>query len=238
MIYWKSESNDQGRLSQNVKGAWYKSESVRTNLNPIEEVLKSVINDSDQMYRSRSSHSLFALGLSRQKGNTFNEPGEYILLLLIIFYLLRSPRNSIVQINERGGSNHFLPTKCKTLQTQTFPSVSHENKESNYHIGSNSTYRNVCQFTEYLRSATYIIWSNSKDYNVYEFTSNSTISRSISRKKYNHSSTIQEILDFIFSYGIQWPSKKYATQQGKLTESKIQWPPEKVATMWTVANSN
>ena len=179
--------------------------------------------------------------------------------MLIILYLLSSPRKSIVQINARGGSSHFLPTKCKTLLIQTFPSVSHENKESNYHIGSNSTYRNVCQFTESLRLTTYIIRSNSKYYNVYEFTRllllairisrvlsqnaggspsfNLAVSK-ISKFIYNRSSAINEKCNFIFSYGVQWPSDKNATHQGKLTESKIQWPPEKVATMWTVANSN
>ena len=247
---YKSESNDQGRLSQNVKGALISKDqltdpnSVINDQGKLSQKAKgaqykseSVINDSDQIHRSRSSHSLFALGLSWKKGNTVNERGEYILLLLIIFYLLSFPRESIVQINARGGSNLFLPTNCKTLHTQTFPSVSH--KKSNYHRGSNSTYRNVCQFTESLRSATYIIWSNSKYYNVYEFTRLSLLgSRFISGKNHNHSSTIHEIFNLICPYGIQWPSNEYATHQEILTKSKIQWPPEKVATMWTVANSN
>ena len=159
MIYWKSESNDQGKLSQNAKGARYKSESVRTNLNPIEEVLKSVINDSDQMYRNRSSRNLFSVmrHLLKKRG-TLYEPGKYNFLLLILFYLLSFSHNSMMHKNVQGESNSLLPTKRRPLLTKTFSDIC-----------SNSKYRNVCQVTKSLLLATYILWGKSKYQNACKF---------------------------------------------------------------------
>merc|ERR1712105_413806 len=124
---------------------------------------------------------------------------------------------------------------------KTVPSVRHKNKDSNYRIGISSTYRNVCQFTEALQSTAYSIWSNSKFYNVssQNIGGGPNFKLAVSRiSKFIISSTIHEIVNCIFPYGIQWQSNKSATHQEKLTESNIQWPPEKIATMWTVANSN
>ena len=161
---------------------------------------------------------------------------------LIVSYLLRSPRKSIVQINERGGSGYFIPTKRKILVTQTFSGFSH--KKSKYPGRSSSTYRNVCQFSEPLRLAACRIKNNFKCCNVYESTRLLTIvirgglSRNIGGGP-NFKLAVSRVSKFIkiFPCGIQWPSNKDATHQEKLT-NKLQWPPEKVATMWTVANSS
>ena len=172
----------------------------------------------------------------RKEGNTINKPGENIFLLLIIFCLLSFPRESIAQSNAQGESTIFLPTNSKT-----FLSVRHKNKDSNYLIGSNSTYWIVCQFTETLQSTAYSIWSNSTFYNVpsQNIGVRPNFKLAISRKsKFIVNSTIHEIVNYIFPGGIQWPSNESATHQEKLTESNIQWPPEKIANMWTVANSN
>ena len=142
MVYLKSEPkfNDQVKLSQNTKGARYKSESVSINLNPINPIKrvpgtepKSVINDSDQTYKSRSSHKLFILDqisvmkLSLEKQGIFHEPGKYSFLLLIIFYLLSFSHKPIMHKNERGESNYLPPTKNGTSLIQTSPGICWEN---------------------------------------------------------------------------------------------------------------
>ena len=187
--------------------------------------------NSNHIYKSRSSHRLFVRGLSHQEGNTINKPKD-----LIVSYLLSFPRESIVQSNARGDSNLFLPTNGKT-----FPSVRHKNKYSNYLIRSNSTSWNVCQFSETLQSTAYSIWSNSKFHNVssQNIGGGPYFKLAVSRiSKFINNSPIHEIVNCIFPYGIQWQSNKSATHQEKLTESNIQWPPEKIATIWTMANSN
>merc|ERR1712030_292708 len=123
-------------------------------------------------------------------------------------------------------------------------------KDSNYLTGSNSTYWNVCQFTETLQSTAYSIWSNSTFYNVSsqnigggpnfklavsrisKFINNSTIHEIVDCIFIN-SSTIQEIVDCIFKFIYNHSSIIH-----EILNYEIQWPPEKVATMWTVANSN
>merc|ERR1712074_240487 len=108
-------------------------------------------------------------------------------------------------------------------------------------MGSNSTYWIECQFTKTLQSTAYSIWSNSTFYNVssQNIEGGPNFKLAVSRiSKFINSSTIHEIVNCIFPYGIQWQSNKSATHQEKLTESNIQWPPEKIANMWTVANSN
>ena len=137
---------------------------------------KSVIDDSDQIYRNRSSRKLFifnqisAMKLSMKKRGTFHEPRKYNFLLLIIFYLLSFSHNLMRHKNEQGESISFLPTKSGTLLIRTVSSIGCENRESNYHIWGNSKYRNVCQVTKSLLLATNILWGSSKYQNVCKFT--------------------------------------------------------------------
>ena len=142
MLYLDSDSNDQIELSQNVKGARYKSESRSIDLNPIKPSLR--------------------------KRGTFHEPGKYKFLLLIIFYLLNLSHSLLMRKKERGKREHISPTKSKTFLNHTLSNICC--KDSNYHIWGNSKYRKVCQVTKLLILATNITWANSKYPNVCKFT--------------------------------------------------------------------
>ena len=103
--YWKSEIkfNKQDKLSQNTKGARYRSESVINN---------------------RNSHRLFIFNqisemrVSLKQRGTSHEPVKYNILLIIIVYLLNFSHYLLMQKKKQGESKYISPTKSKTVHIQ------------------------------------------------------------------------------------------------------------------------
>ena len=154
-IYWKSEIkfNKQNIVSQNTKGARYRSESVINN---------------------RNSHRLFifdqisAMRVSLKQRGTFHEPVKYNILLIIIAYLLNLSHYLLMKKMKQGEGKYISPTKSKTVHIQTLSEICCKNRDSNYHVWANSKFQNVCQVTNSLLLATNIIWASSKYQNVYK----------------------------------------------------------------------